>query len=110
MGFYTSAQFLGAFAGSVLAGTLHGLFGLHAFFLCAAVAAFVWLLLAIGMVPPAMLSRYIYALKEQAGSDNERLAQQLRELAGVNEAVVVAEEGVAYLRIDRRIFDEASLP
>jgi hypothetical protein len=34
----------------------------------------------------------------------------LLALAGVAEAVVVAEEGVAYLKIDKRVFDEASLP
>ena len=78
------------------------------FFLLAAGATLVWLLLALGMVPPAKLSNYIYRLHGQADAD--RLTQRLRGLAGVSEAVVVAEDGVAYLRVDRRLFDEASLP
>ncbi|MGB5261529.1 MAG: MFS transporter [Gammaproteobacteria bacterium] len=108
MGFYSSAQFMGAFAGSVAAGWLHGQFGLHAFFLFAATASLVWLLLAFGMVPPAKLSNYVYKLGEQSGS--EGLADRLRGLAGVTEAVVVAEDGVAYLRVDRAEFDESTLP
>ncbi len=110
MGFYSSAQFLGAFAGSLMAGWLHGRFGLHGFFLLAAGAAVVWFLLALTMVPPAKLSNYVYRLRESVSGDGETLTRQLSALAGVAEAVVVAEEGVAYLRIDRRVFDESSLP
>jgi MFS family permease len=110
MGFYSSAQFMGAFVGSVVAGWLHGLYGLHAFFLCAAVTVLVWLLLARGMVVPSKLSNYIYRPAGRLVADGEALAAQLRALAGVAEAVVVADEGVAYLKIDRRVFDESSLP
>jgi MFS family permease len=110
MGFYSSAQFMGAFAGGVVAGWLHGWFGLHAFFLFAAASAFVWLLLAFGMVPPAKLSNYVYSLGGRSGADPEALAERLRGLAGVSEAVVVAEDGVAYLKVDRRVFDESTLP
>jgi hypothetical protein len=38
------------------------------------------------------------------------LSRQLSALAGVAEAVVVAEEGVAYLKVDKQVFDEAALP
>ncbi len=110
MGFYSSAQFMGAFAGGVMAGWLQGQFGLHAFFLFAAAASLAWLLLAFGMVPPAKLSNYVYSLGGQSGVDREGLAERLRGLAGVSEAVVVEEDGVAYLRIDRRVFDESTLP
>ncbi len=110
VGFYSSSQFMGAFVGSVIAGWLHGQFGLHAFFLCAALAALVWLLLARGMVVPAKLSNYVYRPAEQPVADGEALAAQLRALAGVAEVVVAAEEGVAYLKIDRQHFDESSLP
>ncbi|MBT8116309.1 MAG: MFS transporter [Gammaproteobacteria bacterium] len=110
MGFYSSAQFMGAFAGGVMAGWLQGQFGLQAFFLFAAAASFAWLLLAFGMVPPAKLSNYVYSLGGQSGVDREGLAERLRGLAGVSEVVVVEEDGVAYLRIDRRVFDESTLP
>jgi predicted MFS family arabinose efflux permease len=109
MGFYSSAQFLGAFAGSVLAGWLQGLYGLHGFFLPAMLVTVVWFLLALTMVPPPKLANYVYSIKDQLPVDSEGLTRQLTALAGVTEAVVVAEEGVAYLRVDRQVFDESSL-
>jgi MFS family permease len=110
MGFYSSAQFFGAFIGGASGGWLHGQFGLHSVFFCAAGGALVWLLLAAPMVPPAKLSSVIHSISVSGAEEAERLARQLRGLAGVSEAVVVAEEGVAYLKVDKRVFDESALP
>jgi MFS family permease len=110
MGFYSSSQFFGAFLGGSLGGWLHGQFGLHSVFICAAGGALVWLVLALSMAPPAKLSSVIYRIGVSGDEEIERLARQLRGIAGVAEAVVVAEEGVAYLKVDKRVFDESSLP
>ena len=56
MGFYSSAQFFGAFLGGVMGGWLHGTFGLAAVFLFCAVAALIWLVIATGMKNPRHLS------------------------------------------------------
>jgi MFS family permease len=109
MGFYSSSQFLGAFLGGALGGLLQGWYGMHAIFLCAAMGALVWLVLALPMVQPAKLSSYIHKLAETP-ADAAALTRQLAALAGVAEAVVVAEEGVAYLKVDKRLFDASTLP
>jgi predicted MFS family arabinose efflux permease len=108
MGFYSSAQFAGVFLGGSLGGVLHGLYGLHAIFLISAAGAGLWLLLAFSMSRPEKLSSYIYkiAITQDVASLNQRLAAQ----AGVTEVVVVAEEGVAYLKVDKQVFDESQLP
>jgi MFS family permease len=110
MGFYSSSQFLGAFLGGSLGGLLQGLLGLHAVFLCAALGALMWLVVAATMSPPAKLSNYIYRTGALDPGQVSALSRQLTALAGVAEAVVVAEEGVAYLKVDKRLFDEAALP
>jgi predicted MFS family arabinose efflux permease len=110
MGFYSSSQFFGAFLGGALGGVLHQYAGTHAVFLCSAVGAALWLLLALSMSRPEKLSSYIYKIDGAEPEAAEQLAQRLLALAGVAEAVVVAEEGVAYLKVDKRVFDEASLP
>lgn len=110
MGFYSSSQFLGAFVGGSLGGLLHGLYGLQAVFLYAALGALAWLLLALPMSRPEKLSSYIYRLDPLKPVDREVLTRQLGALAGVAEAVVVAEEGVAYLKVDKRVFDASALP
>jgi len=110
MGFYSSSQFFGAFVGGTLGGLLHGQYGLQAVFLCAAFGALVWLLLALPMSQPGKFSSYIYRLDPLKPVDRAALTRQLAALAGVAEAVVVAEEGVAYLKVDKRVFDASALP
>jgi MFS family permease len=110
MGFYSSSQFLGTFLGGMLGGILQGMYGLHVIFLFAALGALVWWLLAAAMKPPARLSSYIYRIAAAVPADTEQLTRQLASLAGVVEVVVAAEEGVAYLKVDRKVFDESLLP
>ena len=108
MGFYSSAQFAGVFLGGALGGVLHGLYGLHAIFLVSAAGAVLWLLLAFSMSRPEKLSSYIY--KIATAEDAAGLSRRLAALAGVTEVVVIAEEGVAYLKVDKQLFDESQLP
>ena len=108
MGFYSSAQFTGVFLGGGLGGILHGMYGLHAIFLISAAGAVLWLLLAFSMSRPEKLSSYVY--KIATTEDTADLGQRLAAQAGVTEVVVVAEEGVAYLKVDKQVFDESLLP
>jgi MFS family permease len=110
MGFYSSAQFFGAFLGGLLGGLVQGRFGLQSVFLFAALAVVAWLVLALPMKPPRKLGSYIYKVEvaDQAGAD--RLVRELSGVAGVAEAVVVPEDGLAYLKVDRQVFSETGLP
>lgn len=110
MGFYSSSQFFGAFLGGLLGGLVQGRYGLPAVFLFAALAVVAWLLVALPMKPPRKLSSHIYRVEvaDQAGA--ERLSRELAALAGVAEAVVIPEDGLAYLKVDRQVFDPARLP
>jgi MFS family permease len=110
MGIYSSSQFLGAFLGGSLGGVVHGRFGLHGVFLFTALGALLWLLVAASMKPPRLLTSYIHKVTVTDQADAERLSQELSGIAGVAEAVVIAAEGVAYLRVDKRVFDETALP
>jgi MFS family permease len=110
MGIYSSSQFLGAFLGGALGGLVHGRFGLHAVFLFTALGALLWLLIAASMKAPRRLSSFIHKVEVKDQAEAERLSRQLSGIAGVAEAVVIASEGVAYLRVDKQVFDEAALP
>lgn len=109
MGIYSSSQFLGAFAGGALGGWLHGMVGLKSVFAFAMLAALAWLLAAWTMKNPRYLSSYLLnvgALDEAAA---HHLALRLTQVPGVAEAVVIAADGVAYLKVDRRMLDEPAL-
>ena len=109
MGVYSSSQFLGAFAGGALGGWLRGLYGLQGVFTFATLAALAWLLAAWTMKNPRYLSSYLLNVGALDEAEARLLALRLAEVPGVAEAAVVAADGVAYLKVDRRALDEAAL-
>jgi predicted MFS family arabinose efflux permease len=109
MGFYSSSQFFGAFLGGVMGGWLHGRFGLAAVFLFCALMAALWLVIAAGMKNPRQLSTRLIKVEVSDSNAAANLASQITQVAGVAEAVVIAEDGVAYLKVDPDSLDEQAL-
>jgi len=109
MGVYSSSQFLGAFVGGAAGGWLHGQYGIDGVFIAGAGLAAVWLLVASGMRPPRKLRSVLLHVGAIEPDQAKLLATRLSALDGVAEAVVVQDEEVAYLKVDSRHFDEASL-
>jgi MFS family permease len=109
MGFYSSSQFFGAFLGGALGGLVHHWFGLQVVFAAAALLLLLWLATAWPMQPPRKLANYVHKVVAQGPVDAERIARELTRVAGVAEAVVIPEDGVAYLKVDKQLFDAAAL-
>ncbi|MDX5431967.1 MAG: MFS transporter [Halomonas sp.] len=110
MGVYSTSQFLGAFLGGVLGGFLAQQWGLSAVFVGSAVLAALWWLLMLGMPAPPHLSSEVVALDdEHQGDALDTLMASFAEVAGVEDVLVVPEERVAYLKVDRRRLDEDAL-
>nr|MDJ0740156.1 MFS transporter [Gammaproteobacteria bacterium] len=109
MGVYSSSQFLGAFSGGLLGGWVHQQYGLTAVFGAGVVAALLWLAVAAGMRRPGRYSSRLLSLETASAATAADLAERLRQVPGVVEAVVVADEGVAYLKVDRERLDDGAL-
>ncbi len=109
MGVYSSAQFLGAFLGGLGGGAVHGAFGPTGVFLFCTALALVWLLLAAPMRQPRQLASRLLRVGTLTPRQAQALSQRLGGIDGVVEAVVVADEGVAYLRVEEAQLDEAAL-
>jgi len=109
MGVYSTSQFAGAFVGGVLGGWVHQQFGLAAVFQAGALVGVVWLLLAGGMHKPGRYASRLVNFGAMAPEGAAELAGRLRGVSGVIEAVVVADEGVAYLKVDRDRLDDVAL-
>ena len=106
IGVYSSVQFLGTFIGATAGGYLfehHGGFALFTF--CGALLA-LWLMFAFTMKAPAAVRTRMYHVKEMDIGKANGLSSQLAALPGVHEALVLASEGVAYLKVDMTGFDE----
>jgi len=105
MGIYSSLQFLGIFAGGVAGGWIHGRAGAGSVFAWTGGLALLWLLIAATMKQPSYLTTRL--IRIGGAVDAEQLVSRLRQLPCVAEAVVIAEEEVAYLKVDPKIFDAA---
>jgi MFS family permease len=107
MGLYSSLQFLGIFAGGVIGGWAHQYGGDAAVFVMTTVIALIWLVVAATMAQPSYLTTRLLPLADGRERDAESLALKLRQVPGVAEAVVIAEEKLAYLKVDAKSFDAA---
>ena len=107
MGLYSSLQFLGIFVGGVVGGWANQTGGAAAVFALTAVLALLWLLAAVTMKQPSYLTTRLIPIRNGAGAEPESLAAKLRQVPGVAVAVVIAEENLAYLKVDSKSFDAA---
>ncbi|HXU93260.1 MAG TPA: MFS transporter [Gallionella sp.] len=108
MGVYSSVQFLGAFFGAAVGGALMQYVGGDAVFLFSMALLALWLAAASGMRPPAAVRTKLYHLPELDEAAAVELRRSLLQIAGVREAMVVASEGMACLKVDMHGFDEAA--
>ena len=106
IGVYSSIQFLGAFTGATMGGYLYGHHGGPSLFAFCSVLLALWLLLAITMKVPAAVRTKMYHVQEMESGKATGLSRELASLSGVHEALVLASEGVAYLKVDMKGFDE----
>lgn len=109
MGVYSSVQFFGAFFGAAMGGVLMQNIGGNAVFAFAIGLLLLWLLVASGMKPPAAVRTKLYHLPSLNEAQGTELQQQLSQLAGVREVLVVAAEGIACLKVEMAGFDEAAV-
>ena len=109
MGVYSTAQFLGAFAGGVAGGAIYGAYGVNDVFLFCAVASLLWACVALGMRPPRQLSSVLIHVGDLADDEARLIADKLLAIPGIAEAVVLAEDGVAYLKVEKDKLDRDSL-
>jgi predicted MFS family arabinose efflux permease len=109
MGIYSTSQFLGAFLGGAGGGWMlqhHDVAGVFA--LGAAVAG-IWFMLAAGMRSPRYLTSHMIHVGAVDAEQAARLVTELTRVRGVAEAVVIPEDGVAYLKVDSHALDREAL-
>ena len=109
LGVYSTLQYLGAFAGGVIGGWLLGAGGEHVALAASTGLCLAWILIALGLREPRRLSVEQLPIGAIEGESVDALTARLLAVPGVVEAVVVAEERMVWLRVDRRNLDRSSL-
>jgi len=105
MGVYNTSQAFGLFVGGAVGGFLSHNFGYGAVFAFGAALSAAWLYLAATMRAPQAVSSKMFHVAEMSADRARELTHKLMTVRGVAEAIVVAEEGVAYLKVNMAGWD-----
>lgn len=104
MGINASCQFLGGFCGGMLGGQLLGMENTMIGWGILMVIALIWLVVMFGLSQPRYLSTIVMRLNEQVQSAEEFI-QQLLTLKGVEEVMMLPDNEVIYIKLDRKLVD-----
>lgn len=109
IGVYNTGQFLGLFLGGAIGGFLaqHANYG--AVFAFSSGLGIAWFFIAISMQPPPQVKTLIFSVSVADDAQADALAARLARMRGVTEVAVAAKEGVAYLKVSQKDWDEAAV-
>ncbi|WP_299153482.1 MFS transporter [uncultured Acinetobacter sp.] len=106
MGINASSQFLGAFFGGVIGGQLLLLNNTLLGWSILSAIAIIWLLMSFGLAQPRYLSSLVLRLPETRQTDE--WTSQLLAIRGIEEVVVMSEQQVAFVKVDKQQVNEVS--
>jgi len=109
MGVFSSSQFMGAFVGATSAGWVSEHLAAGDVFLLSAILAGLWFGMVVSMRQPPYLSSEMVHVGEVDKKQAQELVMRLTSIRGVAEAVVIPEDGVAYLKVDKKALDREAL-
>ena len=109
MGVYSTSQFFGIFVGGAVGGLVLQKWGVSSVFFFNALMAGLLLLVAISLPKPDYFKSHLIKLQKHYLSNPGKTQQALLSIKGIKQAAIAPEEGVAYLKVDKQSFNEASL-
>lgn len=104
MGIYSTYQFLGAFFGGILGGVSYKLLGNSGLFLFLAGLMLIWFFISWGMHNPSKIRTHALAATIKDEHHATQLTEQLVNLNGVLEVVIIIEEQTVYIKVKNKIF------
>ena len=102
MGAYSTSQFLGVFLGGLTGGTLSEFYGISGVASFNVMLLMVWAGLAITMKKPFFFTSYLLKVGEVTEEKADEILKELSGVSGVVDVTVIAEDGIAYLKIDKQ--------
>ena len=106
MGVNASSQFLGAFFGGMIGGQLLMLNHTAMGWSILTAIAIIWLFVSFGLAQPRYLSSLVLRLPENRETDE--WTSQLLAIRGIEEVVVMSDQQVAYVKVDKQHIDDAA--
>lgn len=104
MGIYSTYQFLGAFFGGILGGISYKLLGNSGLFLFLASLMLMWFFVSWGMHNPSKIRTHTLTATIKDEHHATQLTEQLIQVEGVLEVVIIIEEQTVYIKVNNKIF------
>lgn len=104
MGVYATSQFLGIFFGGLLSGWIYQHYNMTDVIFANVLLLLIWCMVALRMKKPQHLSSTIWPLKYPHPS-----REQLLKIPGIIDAAICTEEKLAYLKVNKKLFDASQL-
>ena len=102
MGAYSTSQFLGVFLGGLTGGILSEYYGFFGVAIFNILLLLLWLGLAITMKKPLFYTSYLLNVGKVTEKQAQDIIQELSQVIGVIDVTFIAEDGIAYLKIDKQ--------
>lgn len=102
MGVYNTFQFSGVFFGGLVGGVIYGRYGVNAVFAVSGLLLLFWVWLVYSGPALKLLDSMVVSVTNVAGVECEL---ELETVEGVEEAIIIAGEATAYLKVDKEKLD-----
>ncbi|MDN0085110.1 MFS transporter [Crenobacter sp. SG2305] len=109
IGVYNMSQSFGLALGPMLGGWLYTHYGSIGVFSFSGALMLVWLVIAMTMRPPLPVKTAMFHIGDSWKGNAATLSDRLAQVRGVREAVVMADERVAYLKVMQQDWDEPAV-
>ena len=106
MGVYNTFQFLGVFFGGLSGGFIYGKVGVTAVFVVAGLMLVIWVWLVYTAPKFKLLDSLVVSIDPSSNFD---LSEQLKQVDGVEDVIIIEDESTAYLKVDKTLLDQQSL-
>jgi len=104
MGIYSTYQFLGAFFGGILGGVSYKLLGYSGLFIFLASLMLIWFFISRGMHNPSKIRTHTLTATIKDERQATQLTEQLVDLEGALEVVIIIEEQAVYIKANNKLF------
>jgi len=109
MGVYSTCQFFGIFTGGVVSGWILMRGEVADLLLVDLVVCVGWLLVCLSFPNLGQIASRTVAISDSLQSSDTDLLERLLSVHGVTDAVIIAQDQVAYLKVDESILNENEL-
>ena len=108
-GVYNSVPFFGVFVGGAASGLLSGRYGYQVVLASCLGLLLLWLAVTLFAPPLRLFDSKLIKLDKLEAAELDAAADQLSRVRGVLEVSLISDEAVAYLKVDPKAYDEASV-